>query len=304
MRSQRATTLVLTGLAALANAALALHLISYSRSLRWDSQDAEWESSYDPISIRLDAVKLVWAILSIHFSLAALACIIGFFGALKRNPAWVRLYRDYSVADLSFSAITTLLFALASFRPAVRAAACEELSRQPDLMRELAETGLDLENCEPWIERAVLAFAGVMAVVLVVRLQFTLAVSSLHSQLVRSQNRRSLEDCESDSDAAPQRIYLLPARRQTPPTDSDVLVYAPVPLSSLSVEETRDLDATEAWVTPPPRHHHHHRRSSSASRSPSRHHHQHRRSASGRIRLPATPDEPLLPRYTEDKTAI
>lgn len=86
MRPQRATTLVLTGLAALANAALAIHLISYSRSLRWDSQDAEWESSYDPISIRLDAVKLVWAILSIHFSLAALACIIGFFGALKVRP--------------------------------------------------------------------------------------------------------------------------------------------------------------------------------------------------------------------------
>jgi len=36
-------------------------------------------------------------------------------------------------------------------------------------MRDLVEAGLDIENCEPWFERAAVVIVGLMAVVLVVR---------------------------------------------------------------------------------------------------------------------------------------
>jgi hypothetical protein len=36
-------------------------------------------------------------------------------------------------------------------------------------MRDLAEIGLSPENCEPWLERAIMVFVGAMFVVIVVR---------------------------------------------------------------------------------------------------------------------------------------
>lgn len=59
--------------------------------------------------------------------------------------------------------------AYAAFRTSVRTVVCEELSRQPDLMRGMAEMGLNLENCELWFERAVLVFMVFMVVLTVVR---------------------------------------------------------------------------------------------------------------------------------------
>lgn len=46
---------------------------------------------------------------------------------------------------------------------------CEELGRQPELMRDMAESGLNLENCEYWFERAVIAALGVLLVFAVIR---------------------------------------------------------------------------------------------------------------------------------------
>lgn len=141
------------------------------------------------------------------------------------------------------------------------------------------------------------------------QLQFTLTISSYHTQLLRSTlngvrleivrpahglSPSSSPRVDGGSESSPHRIYLLPNRsdhtsslQAGPARPTDVLVYAPVPLNSLSVEDARDLDATEAWVSPSTvRPHRHHHRSSSRS------------SGSGRISLPVLPDEPLLPPYT------
>lgn len=67
-----------------------------------------------------------------------------------------------------------------------------------------------------------------------------------------------------------QRIYLLPTA--SPPSEDDVLVYAPIALSGLTPEQA--AGASEAWV----------------SRSMHNHHHGHR----SRIRLPIDPKEGLL----------
>jgi len=303
----RAVTIVLSALGAIGNAVIAGNLISLWRSLRWEVAESEWESSYANATFGIDSIKLVWGLLSIYFSVSAVACGVGCVGAVKRNASFVRLFRDYSVVDLSVSAFATLIFSVASFRPSVRTTVCEELSRHPELMRDLAEAGLDLENCEPWFERAVVAIVAIMAVILVVRLQFTLAVSNFYGKLNRNKGYRQLEDgFESDEAASPRRIYLLPNRSQTQPPagTEDVLVYAPVPLSSLSPQETHDLDATEAWVS---RSGYHKRQrsftqGSSTSRSPTRHHRH--RSSTARIRLPTSPGEPLLPEYSSPKSEI
>jgi hypothetical protein len=79
------------------------------------------------------------------------------------------MYRDYWVADLTITSFATLLFALSSFSPSVRTSICEEISRQPQVTRELGEAGMDLEDCEPWLERAVLTGVGIMAIILIVR---------------------------------------------------------------------------------------------------------------------------------------
>ena len=89
----------------------------------------------------------------------------------QRTPSYVRLYRDYSIADLSFCGLFAVFTALASFRPGARTCVCEALARQPELLRDLAEAGLNSENCEQWFIHAVVALLGVTAVLLVVRVR-------------------------------------------------------------------------------------------------------------------------------------
>lgn len=87
----------------------------------------------------------------------------------QRTPSFVRLYRDYSLADICFCGLLTVGAALASFRPSARATICEEISGQPELLRDLADAGLNPENCEQWFEHAVLGFVAITAILLVVR---------------------------------------------------------------------------------------------------------------------------------------
>ena len=68
----------------------------------------------------------------------------------------MRLYRDYSLADICFCALLALATVAVSFRPGARATVCEELA------------GLNVENCEEWFEHAVLGTIGVTAILLIV----------------------------------------------------------------------------------------------------------------------------------------
>lgn len=60
----------------------------------------------------------------------------------------------------------------AVFHTSARAAICEELSHHPELLQDLTEMGLNLENCERWLERAVLPFVAVMLVIIAIRVRF------------------------------------------------------------------------------------------------------------------------------------
>lgn len=64
---------------------------------------------------------------------------------------------------------STLIFAFACVQPTLRGAVCEELSRQPELMRNLMDTGLTIENCDMYFERGVVGVVGIMSVLLICR---------------------------------------------------------------------------------------------------------------------------------------
>ncbi len=85
---------------------------------------------------------------------------------------YVRFFRDYSIAELAFMFVTAVMFSYMSFgssAASLQAGVCEELGRQPDLLRDMAESGLNLENCEYWFGRAAVAVLGVMLVFAVIR---------------------------------------------------------------------------------------------------------------------------------------
>jgi hypothetical protein len=70
-----------------------------------------------------------------------------------------------------------------------------------------------------------------------------------------------------------QRIYILPAAALE---DGSAVVYAPVPLGTLSKREMRDVSTCEAWIAAPSH-----------------------TDARGRVSLPVMPGEPLLPGASE-----
>jgi hypothetical protein len=87
----------------------------------------------------------------------------------QSKAAYVRFYRDSFIADFAFTAFFTLLGAYGAFQSATRTTVCEELSRQPELMRDMAEMGLNLENCELWFDRALLATLAFVVIIVVIR---------------------------------------------------------------------------------------------------------------------------------------
>lgn len=192
-------------------------------------------------------------------------------------------------------------------------------------MRDMLEIGLNLENCELWLERAVFAGLAFMFVIMVIRvslfassspfvplltipfqLHFLLAVSNYYSHLARHhhQHQRSpscsstIPSCSSSSHSlasstshSMQRIFVLPSKNNHNNLDLEngvELVYAPVPKHTLS----KDLQeqATEAWIsTPSPS------SRSSISSSGSRadcveHRHHHRHSLSRRHHRSSSPE--------------
>lgn len=273
----------LTG--ALVNFILAIQVFTLWRSLKWDSE-SEWEGSLDPSTV--NSLSLLGGISAAYFVTAAVASTIGFTGIVKGVPEYVRFYRDFSAADFTFCTIFTAFVTFASFSYySVRSRVCEEFSRHGDLMRDVAEIGLSPENCEQWLERAVMVFVGVMFIVIIVRLHLVIVVSNyyLHiSRLSRDVPSRQPKD------GAFQRVYLLSNLAPSTPSadprvESTALVYAPVALGSLSEREVQGLNAREAWIhtnTPHPTRQH--------RRSHSRGH----RHSNGRIVLSTQPDEGLL----------
>jgi len=279
----------------------------------------------------IDGIKLIWGLLLSYFASAATISTVGFMGIAKNKPSFVRFYRDYSIADFSFCSFFTLVTIYGAFRTSANATVCEELSHHPDLMREVLEMGLSVENCEQWLERAVLGFVAFMIILVIIRLYFLLSIANYYSHLIRHQLIATVlptyRDLPNGSQSNPrgkptrQRVFLLSRSPFFPEPlsegNDEPIVYAPIPLSSLPEEVVQDLkeSASEAWVS--------HMEPSSASSCGhrSQRHHQHghnhhhhplsRRSASlqssqGRIEIspPIQPEEGSLPGYSDEPAKV
>ncbi|OJT08000.1 hypothetical protein TRAPUB_1093 [Trametes pubescens] len=274
------------------NLAFAVRLLALSRSLGGENE-SEWESAIDVRAV--DSVRLVWGLLFVYFAAASASCFIGFVGLAKHVRLFVRIYRDYSIADFVFVTLATLGVSYTTFRSStVRSTVCEELSSHPELMRDMGEVGLSLENCEQWFERAVVAVLGVMFILIVVRLHIVIALSQYYRHIGQKAHH-GLRPIKTDMPM--QRIYLVNTPSSSSPSSSsshsrshhftsgeDVAVYATVPVGSMSEEDARNMHATEAWIAPPGtgaprthRHSHSHSHAHSHSRS-----HRHSHSLSGR----------------------
>ncbi|KAF8759834.1 hypothetical protein RHS01_01941 [Rhizoctonia solani] len=290
--SKRTATLVLAGLGAVGNAYAAIHLVALWWRMRKETE-SEWEGSADIWT--LDIARVLGALVCTYMTIASVACAAGFYGTLKRLPAHVRVFRDYSIADLVFVTLSTLMFAFACVQPTLRGIVCEELSRQPELMRNLIDAGLTIENCDIYFERGVVGIVGVMSVLLICRMQFTLLVTDYYSQLLRAGPGADYEEFSGGEESTGHRIYLLPS--QGIQSKDQPLVYAPLP--RLSLAEARQMHAREAYVSRPSRHSHSNSLPHSSSRS---HGHSHRRAESlsasrhpnGSIALPIRPGEGLI----------
>ncbi|PFH46417.1 hypothetical protein AMATHDRAFT_183464 [Amanita thiersii Skay4041] len=313
-RLHRVASLIITFFGTSINFIVAAQLLAAWRSFKWE-QESEWEMLGD--KWRVDGVKVVWILLSSYFASSAAVSAVGLAGVIKNKASLVRFYRDYSIADFSFCTVFATTAVYAAFHTTARAGICEEFSRHPELMRDVLEVGLNVENCELWLERAVLALAAILFTIIIIRLHFLLAVSSYYSYLSRHTSRiccsassregnntlyaRSLHT-RSDSNGSRKRIYLLP---RTHLSDDMELVYAPVPINRLTIEQRSQ--AKEAWVSESSssssspveqqQQHHHHHHSRRHSRSNSASSRQHR---TGTIFLPIQPGEGLLPAYSVD----
>jgi len=273
------------------NLLLAFKFYSLWSSLKGTEPESEWEGSLDSWSG--ESLTLLWGLLSCYFAAEAVSSFVGFIGIVKNIPSFVRFCRDYSIADLFFVIFAAISGAyVVSTNSSIRTGLCEDVSSQPDFIRDLADMGFNLENCEVWFERAVIGVMTLTAIVIMVRVHFVISISNYYSHLSRSRSSSTsntytaLRPMGSDS---LHRIYLLPtpaapsSSRSTNGT-SEVYVYSPVPLSSLSEEQAREMQAAEAWIS-------HTEPSRSSHRPTHRHHH------SGRISLPVRSDEGLLPKY-------
>ncbi|TFK93582.1 hypothetical protein K466DRAFT_478255 [Polyporus arcularius HHB13444] len=291
---------------AVCNLAFALRLLALSRSLGWETE-SEWEGSSDTRTI--DYVRLVWALLFAYFAAAAASCFIGFVGIAKHVRLFVRIYRDYSIADFVFVTLTTLGVTYTTFSSSyVRSTVCEEFSRHPELMRDMGEMGLSLENCEQWFERAVVAVLGIMFILIVVRLHIVIALSQYYTHISRdfiaSARAHIFGPRTIKTDVPLQRVYLMPtptspsgsgsdARSHHLSTHGDVAVYATIPIGGMTAEEARNMHATEAWIPRAPgaagspkthRHSHSHSHTHSHSHAHSHRHHPSRTSSSSSSR--------------------
>ncbi|KAJ3538056.1 hypothetical protein NMY22_g5330 [Coprinellus aureogranulatus] len=215
----RTPSLLITSLGLLTNTFLTFYLLSSALSsesaYKWEPE-SEWESTSTSASwlfgavwggddgegglvgtgwgSKVDGVTLLWVLLIAYFGCAACVCGLGVYGVLKTLPTYIRFYRDFTIASISFTTFFLALATYTSFHGHSRASLCESLSHYPDLLRSLQQSPLlgnlsfELtlsESCEAWLEGAVVVGLAALCLVMAVRLHLLLAVNSYYGYVTR-----------------------------------------------------------------------------------------------------------------------
>ncbi|KAG9000642.1 hypothetical protein FRB94_009599 [Tulasnella sp. JGI-2019a] len=245
--SLRTATLILAFLGAVINFLIATQLLGlwFSFRLSWESE-SEWEG----LSWRVDGARALGVVVCAYFYVGGLASIIGVVGVIKQRQSNVRLFRDYSIADLAFAFTATTLFAFASTQSVIRASLCEELSRQPDVLRNLSDhAGLNVENCEGFLAKGTVGVVMVMFVVLFLRLQFTLTVLNYYAHLRGSQSQPTILPLHKrSSSGSSQHILLIsnpaPSTKNEKNEEDSVWVYTRAQVPRAHAERLGAREAT------------------------------------------------------------
>lgn len=176
----RAVVLPLISIGAVFNLYVLFSILHLWFGLRRDAE-SEWEGGGHNLIGTFAAIVVTYTLLS------STAYAIGIFGVYKRIPSYVRIFLQFSFADFALYVLALVGVAFACYRPSNwRDSTCEGLSTQPDILRTLAQAGLDLENCENWIENVVLWVLISLSVGLMFKLQFIVAVTTYYSSLARA----------------------------------------------------------------------------------------------------------------------
>ncbi|KIJ20475.1 hypothetical protein PAXINDRAFT_127323, partial [Paxillus involutus ATCC 200175] len=179
----RSTSVAASFLGAVFNFALAAQLFATWWSLTWEPE-SEWEGS--GFSLTRDGARLICGLFSAYFAAAFAICVFGLVGVVKSIPSFVRIYRNYLIGDFAFFSLFAGLASSAAFDPASRSNVCEQISRHPDLLRDIIDLGLTLENCEQWFEHGLMSLLAVLVLVTLIRVHFIFALSRHYAHLVRS----------------------------------------------------------------------------------------------------------------------
>jgi hypothetical protein len=159
----------------------------------------------------------------------------------QRIPSFLRFFRDSAIVDIGFTITFTIVATICARRSATRALLCEQLSRQPELLRNLANSGLNFENCEQWFEDVVLVFVVVMAVSILMRVRtpvFAYALCGLFLNCTLRSNSRL---------PSPISTHVLFA-------SNDSIAWLPHSTATrvaCSSSHLRSRPTTESWCMPP-----------------------------------------------------
>ncbi len=91
----------------------------------------------------------------------------------QRTPSYIRLFLQYKLGDLVLSAVTLITLAFTSSRSSRwHESTCNELFTQPDLLRLLLRFGVNIQECEIWLEKFITTAITVLCIVLILKVCF------------------------------------------------------------------------------------------------------------------------------------
>jgi len=142
--------------------------------------ESEWEGGGHDVIPTTTAFIVTYCLISLTASL------IGGLGVFKRTPSYIHLFLQYTLGDLVLSAVTLISLAFTSSRSSRwHESTCNELFTQPDLLRLLVRFGVNIQECEIWLEKFITTAITVLCIVLILKVQFIILVSTFYATLSR-----------------------------------------------------------------------------------------------------------------------
>jgi len=136
-----------------------------------------------------------------------------------------------------------------STNSSIRTGLCEEVSSQPDFIRDLADMGFNLENCEVWFERAVIGVMTMTAVVIIVRVSHAILTLCLPSFSAPSLRTSALHLMPLSYDTGSFRDHHL--QLLLPPLPLPVVVVVVIIINIIVVDRIYGVAPHELGVAPP-----------------------------------------------------